>query len=472
MAEPIYFSIEDYARAYRDGGSTPVQVAHRLLDGVAASERRRPPMRFFIALSEADLLRQARESTERLSRGQARGPLEGVPIAVKDELDVCGYPTTVGTSFLGKQPAARDASAVQRLRAAGAMLVGKTNMHEVGLGVTGINPHHGSARNPHAPGHVTGGSSSGSAAVVAAGLCPVAIGCDGGGSVRIPAALCGVVGLKPTFGRVSEVGAAPLVWSLAHIGPLCVSVCDAAAVLGVMAGPDQQDPNTLEQPALQLQDLEAGVAGLRIGWPARWVAQADEPLQAICRDALERLRGAGAIIREVEIEHLDKVRVVQYITIGVEIATAQYENRRRHQREYGADTRLLLEMASQVPAVDYLRAQRLRSLIRDSFARTLGEVDLVATPSTATTAPPLRPQAEAAGESDDAVLESLTAFSFAANLTGLPALSMPVGYLEGLPVGLQLMGAWWQEGVLLRAGLAIEKQIERRAPAICYRLLG
>jgi aspartyl-tRNA(Asn)/glutamyl-tRNA(Gln) amidotransferase subunit A len=246
----------------------------------------------------------------------------------------------------------------------------------------------------------------------------------------------------------------------------------AADVLRVMAGPDPQDPNTLNQPALELQDLEAGVAGLRIGWPARWVAQADEPLQAMCRAALERLRGEGAIIREVDIEHLERVRPVQYITLGVEMATAQYENRRRHQREYGGDTRLLLEMASHLPAVDYLRAQRLRSLIRDSFARTLGEVDLIATPSTATTAPPLRPQAEVSGESDDTVLEGLTAFSFAANLTGLPALSVPVGYLEGLPVGLQLMGGWWKEGVVLRAGLALEKHLDRRAPAVCYRLLG
>jgi len=471
MTDRIFAGIADYAEAYRSGRSSPTQVVQRLLQAVTASEQRTPPMRVFIALSEKDVLEQARHSTERVERGEARGPLEGVPIAIKDEIDVAGYPTTVGTSFLGSSPAQGDATVVARLRAAGALIVGKTNMHEVGLGVTGINPHHGSARNPYAPAHVTGGSSSGSAAAVAAGLCPAAVGADGGGSVRIPAALCGVAGLKPTFGRVSEAGAAPLCWSLAHIGPLCASVHDAALMLEVMSGPDPADPNTLGQPALGAESLEGGVAGLRIGWPASWVAQASEPVRRLCRTAVERLSGEGARVCELEIEHLDLHRVVQYLTIGVEMATAQYEHRRTHQRDYGADTRLLLEVASQVPAVDYLRAQRLRSQIRDAFARAFREVDLIATPATATTAPLLRAAAESAGESDDAVLENLTAFSFAANLTGLPALAVPVGYLDGLPVGLQLMGSWWRERQLLRAGIVVEKHLERQRPAVGYRPL-
>ena len=169
-----------------------------------------------IAVNRDDVMKQAREATQRIKAGKPLSIFDGVPVAVKDELDMVPYPTTVGTSFLGKSPAKEDATVVARMRAAGALLVGKTNMHEIGINVTGLNPHHGTTRNPYNTDHFTGGSSSGSATAVAAGLVPVAIGADGGGSIRIPASFCGVFGLKPTFGRVSEHGAAPLCWSVAH----------------------------------------------------------------------------------------------------------------------------------------------------------------------------------------------------------------------------------------------------------------
>lgn len=198
--------------------------------------------------------------------GAAPPPLDGVPIGVKDEFDVAGHATKVGTSFLGSAPEAEDATCVARLRAAGAVILGKTNMHEIRIGVTGFNRHHGTPRNPYAPGHYTGGSSSGSAAAVAAGICPLAVSADAGGSIRIPAALCGVVGLKPTFSRVSSYGAAPLAWSLDHYGPIALSARDAALGYFLMAGADPKDPTTRSAQAPTLEGLEhPDLAGLTAG---------------------------------------------------------------------------------------------------------------------------------------------------------------------------------------------------------------
>ena len=461
----------DYVDAYHEGSCTPVDVARRVLEFSDKSDGRTPPMRFFIAQDAKDLQRQAQQSADRYEQGAALSPWDGVPVAVKDEIEQVPYPTTVGTTFLGTAPATRDATVVARLRAAGALLIGKTNMHEVGLGVTGINPHHGSARNPYDPGHVTGGSSSGSAAVVAAGLCPVAIGADGGGSIRIPAALCGITGIKPTFGRVSEEGAFPLCWSVAHVGPLTATVEDAAQSLALVAGPDPADPNTMGQPALELDGLSRGVKGLRLGWCESWNRKASGPMQDACKAAVEHLVQQGAQLVQVEVEHLELVRLVQLITIGVEMAAAAYELRREHKQDYGADTRLLLEIASKVPAVDYVRAQRLRSLIARGFGDVLSRVDSLVTPMTVTGAPPLLPDAEIAGQSDDQVLEDLTTYSFAPNLTGLPALTVPVGYdPDGLPLGIQLIGRHWDEALLLRIGLVLEQHLPRQRPQVHYDL--
>ncbi|MBW2733617.1 MAG: amidase [Deltaproteobacteria bacterium] len=466
----------DYRAAYLEGRTTPSAVAESLLKASRAAKSRNPSMSLFITQYGAEVRALAAASTERYAQGGSLGPLDGVPVSVKDEIDQEGYPTTVGTSFLGKAPALCDAEVVARLRASGALLCGKANMQEIGLGVTGINPHHGAARNPYDARRMTGGSSSGSGAMVGAGLCPLSIGADGGGSIRIPAALCGVVGLKPTFGRVSEHGAAPLCWSLAHLGPIGATVQDVATALEVIAGPDAADPNTLGQPELGKPALGAerrGVEGLRIGWSDTWASKAEPELRTLCFAAVETLVQAGARRVEVDLQDLDLMAPVQYVTIGVEMAASQHEWRRDHMRDYAADTRLLLEMASRVSGVDYVRAQRFRTLISQRFAGVFEEVDVLATPMTAITAPMIPKGAEKSGLSDDAVLEGITAFSFAANLTGLPALTLPVGYdVSGLPVGLQLMGKHWQEALLLEVGAVLEAGIKRRAPAIHFDVLG
>lgn len=467
-----YRSAADYERAYRQKQTTPEQVARRFLAGVKASEEAKLPLRIFISQSADDLMAQAGRSSERWLKGNPLGPLDGVPIAVKDEVHVAGYCTTVGTQFLGKTPQTTDATSVARLREAGALLVGKTNMHEIGMGTTGINPHHGAARNPYDATRMTGGSSSGSAAAVASGLCPIALGADGGGSIRIPASLCGVVGLKPTFGRVSEDGAAPLCWSVAHIGPIASCVRDAALMLEAVAGADPKDANTLAAPALGSFAPRRDLDGLRVGWDPHWWSQADPSVHEVCMVAMSQLISAGASLREVKVDHLQWVRLVEILTIGSEMAASQFEYLKKYRSQYGADTRLLLAMASQTTAVDYLRAQRLRTRIDLAFREALGEVDALITPTTAISAATIRSDALETGESDPQLLDALTAFAFPANLTGLPALSVPAGYDgSGLPIGLQIMTRHWQEWTACDIGAVVEASATFRKPQTLVDLL-
>ncbi|MBK7972982.1 MAG: amidase [Deltaproteobacteria bacterium] len=473
MSDFRYRTLDDFRAAYRDGRATPLTVAERFIEARNASEAHAPPMRIFIASDDDEILHAAKASTERLKKGKPAGPLDGIPIAVKDELHQVGYPTTGGTSFLGKGGEREDATVVARLRAAGAVLVGKTNMHEIGMGATGINPHHGAARNPYDPACITGGSSSGSGAVVGAGLVPAALGADGGGSVRIPAALCGAVGIKATFGRVPETGALPLCWSLAHIGPLAGTVADAAEILDLIVGEDPRDPNTHGQPPLDLRGLKHGqVKDLKIGVCPDFFDQASPEVVAVCRAALERLADDGAKIKDVRIRHLDLVRVTLLVTMGAEMAASQIENLREHRAEYGADTRLLLDTANRGSGPEYVHAQRARVRIERAFREVLESVDVLVSPTTGTVAVPIRRDAELYGEVDDGLIDRICACTFPGNLTGYPAVTVPAGFSpSALPIGLQIMAGPWDEGTALRVARAVERHVVRPAPKVVYDLL-
>lgn len=465
--------IADFAAAYREGRLSPEDVAERALAAIAAFDRGDLPLRAFIALDPADLRAQARASAERHRAGRPLGPLDGVPVAVKDEVDQTPFPTSVGTRFLGRLPARADAAVVARLRAAGALLLGKTNMHEIGIGPNGLNPHHGAARNPYHLGHDTGGSSSGSGAAVAAGLCPLAIGADGGGSVRIPAALCGVVGLKATFGRISEHGAFPLCWSVAHVGPLGATVRDAALGYAVIAGPDPADPGSLRQPPPHLDGLGApDLAGVRLGVYRPWFEDADPDVVRACEQALARLVERGAELREVRLAGLEPARVAHLVTIASEMAHALDPYDAEHREDLGLDVRVNLALARLLTSRDYIRAQRVRADLVAQWLEVLQGVDAIVTPATARTAPPIAPAALERGESDIATTGELLRFMFPANLNGFPAISVPAGYdARGLPIGLQAIGRPWEEHLLLRLAEVVEAGVERRAPRLQARLL-
>ena len=446
-------------------------MAERLLAAIEASTRAAPPLRAFVHVEPRDLLAQAHASAERLRQGKPLSILDGVPVGVKDELDQRGLPTTVGTSFLGRVPASTDAETAGRLRALGALLAGKTNMHELGLGVTGVNPHHGAARNPHDPRHMTGGSSSGSASAVAAGLVPIALAADGGGSIRIPASLCGLVGLKPTYGRVSEAGAASLCRRVARVGAAAAAVADAARADAALAGPDPRDENTLRQPPPHLDGLGDGVRGLRLGIYRPWFEDAAPEVVRACDAVVDGLRREGATIVEVEVPDLAVLRAAHLVTIVSEMAASQLPHL-EHRGRYGADVRLNLALARRLSASDYPHAQRARARLYRSVRATLERVDAILTPSTACTAPRIESDMLGSGLSDLAMTDRIMRFAPLANLTGLPAIWFRAGHDDaGLPIGLQALSRPWDEALLLRIAAAAEPLVARRAPAVRFSLL-
>ena len=468
-----FSTVFDYAKAYRDGKTTPEEVAEKILDAIKVSNSSTPPLRAVIAVNREDVMKQAHEATQRIKVGKPLSVFDGVPVAVKDEVNMLRYRTTVGTAFLGKAPATEDATIVARMRKAGALLVGKTNMHEIGIGVTGLNPTHGTTRNPYNPDHFTGGSSSGSGTAVAAGLVPVAISADGGGSIRIPASFCGVFGLKSTYGRVSEHGAAPLCWSVAHLGPIAGSATDMALAYAVMAGPDLRDPNSLHQPLPTLENWDQlNLRGLKLGVYKPWFQHADSEVVATCESMLKRFTGIGAEIREINIPDLELNRVAHTVTIVSEMAQAMSYTYAEHHREHGLDVRLNLALGRAFSSQDYVLAQRARTRIINNFSAALAQVDMILTPTTAIAAPPIPKDALPNGNSDLTTTIKIMRFVTAANMTGLPAVSFPVGYTKnGLPVGMQAMGRAWDEATLMRLAVNAEQAIERKEPKVHYRML-
>lgn len=469
-------SVRDLAQAFRSGDTTPLKIARQLLDAIEKGDRGERPLRAFSAIDQAEVLAQATASTERIAAGQSVGVFDGVPIAFKEELDVQGYPTTVGTRFLGRNPASRDATVVARLRAAGATIIGKTNMHEIGINPRSGNPHHGTVRNPYDLDRDAGGSSSGSAAAVAAGLCPLAVGADGGGSIRIPAALCGVVGLKATYGRISGHGSFPLDWSVGHLGPMGASVDDVVLAYAAMAGADPLDPHTQHQPALNVSDFEDEVLGdqppLRLGIYREWFNHAEPEVVAICEAMLHQLADCGAIIEEIEIPELDELRIAHAVTILSEMA-ASMANYPDNWNDLSAATRISLTIGKAATSVDYLQAQRVRTRAMGCFAEVFKQVDVVISPSTAMVAPLIPTSSLSHGLADLGSVTELMRFAVPGNMTGLPAISFPVGYSQaGLPVGMQAMGRPWEEQLLFRVARTAERLADRRVPPGYYDLLG
>jgi aspartyl-tRNA(Asn)/glutamyl-tRNA(Gln) amidotransferase subunit A len=434
------------------GALTSVALVDRILDRIAATE---PQLNAYVTVN-ATGARQAAQALDALrGAGHTVGPLHGIPISVKDLLDTHDLPTSAGGIPRSDVPPARDATVVAKLRGAGAIIIGKTNTHEFAYGYTTENPHHGDTHNPWDPARMAGGSSGGSAASVAAGSAVAAIGSDTGGSIRVPASLCGIVGIKPTFGRVSRAGVFPLAYSLDHVGPLTRSARDAAILLSVIAGPDPLDAATRQTPGVpDYAGLLGGdIAGLRVGVPDNYFFDHLDPeVASAVRAAADQLADLGAVLSEVTIPGLDAA-VGSWLAIILAEATSIHEDMlRTHPEDYGEDVRGFIEAGALVPAITYLRAQRVRQALIETFAGAMANLDVLLTPSTALTAPELGTSEVTVGGLTEPLFRTFARTSSPFDITGLPTVSVPCGYsARGLPIGLQLSGHPFDEATVLRA---------------------
>jgi Asp-tRNA(Asn)/Glu-tRNA(Gln) amidotransferase A subunit family amidase len=347
-------------------------------------------------------------------------------------------------------------------------MVGKANMHEIGIGVSGFNEHYGSARNPYHDLHHTGGSSAGPGCVVGAGLVPVSIGADGGGSIRLPASFCGTVGLKPTYGRISERGAAPLCWSLAYLGPLANCARDAALAYEMMAGADPEDPHSLGHVHPVIDPLAPrSLSGVTLGvyWP--WFRHAQAEVVAAGERLLEQMCAHGARLVEIEIPELELARLAQLVTITSEMTTALWPQVRDRLGDFGIETQLNLAIARASTASEYVHAQRIRTRAIAHVERALASCDAIVTPASGNTAPRIHPTGGAVSDLSR-TMETMR-FAYLSNLTGHPAISFPAGYdAAGLPIGLQAIGQGWSEQLLLRLAAFADTVVERRKPQRYY----
>jgi aspartyl-tRNA(Asn)/glutamyl-tRNA(Gln) amidotransferase subunit A len=404
----------------------------------------------------ADLAQTAAKAAEQyIAAGHYLGALHGIPLGIKDLYNTAGVPTTSSSQVRADYVPDTDALVVERLLAAGMVMVGKTHTHEFAYGP--ITP---TTRNPWDTGRIPGGSSGGSGAAVAAGACMVGLGSDTAGSIRIPASLCGTVGLKPTYGRVSRRGVASLSWSLDHVGPLTRNVRDAALVLNTIAGHDRLDPASVDVPVPDYTaGLNDGIAGLRVGVPSNYYFEhVHDDVAAAVRAAINVLEGLGADLREVTIPYADAIMPSEWAILLPE-ASAYHQESLRHKGDlYGADVRLFLETGELILATDYIKALRVRTLMQQAWAAMFDDIDVLAAPCVPSVAPEVgaRDIVWADGTTED-ITSALVRLPSPGNLIGLPTLALPVGFdPAGLPLGMQVLGRPFDEATVLRVGHAYE----------------
>ncbi len=436
---------------------SPVEVIRATLTRI---EQYDGELKAFITILSDEALECAERAEASIVRGGYIGPLHGIPIGLKDIIYTEGSRTTCGSKILADFFPREDATVVTRLKKAGAIIVGKLNCHEFAFGATSVNPHYGTPKNPWNARCIPGGSSGGSAVAVAASLCLGALGTDTGGSIRIPSSLCGTVGLKPTYGRVSTSGVYPLSWSLDHVGPMTKSVRDAAILLQSLAGRDPRDANSSSEPVPDYLSIREDVRGLRAGVPSDFYFENCDPeVRDHVMQALEVLKEAGVIIEEVSIPHLKHATTAGLVILLAE-AASQHENylKGSQSQDYGKDVRGLLKSGTFVTATQYIKAQRVRSVMRKEFLKAFELVDVLITPGLPVVAPKMEQDSVTISGKRETVRSALTRVMRPYNLTGLPAIVLPCGFSRsGLPVALQIAGRPFEETTILAVAQAYEE---------------
>lgn len=458
-AELAFLSIEGAARLLRRKEISPVDLVE---ESLARIERENPRVNAFLTVLPEQALRQARAAERELRRGRGKGPLHGIPIALKDNFYKRGIRTTAGSEILADFIPQKDSDVAARLQSAGAILLGKTNMHEFAYGITSENPHYGPVHNPWALDRISGGSSGGSAAAIATGMCFASVGTDTGGSIRVPASLCGIVGLKPTYGLVSVAGTVPLAPGFDHAGPMARSVMDACIVLEAIAGKYPRGSQRPDHRALRRNRQRK----IRIGWPKDcYFERVDNDVRRLVERAAQTLAKAlNARVAEVPLAGLNES--VEAAT-NVIVAEANYYHESEgyfpaRAAEYGDDVREHLEWGAKLRAVDYMQGLEKKGEVEVMFEAAFERADVILAPVTPIAAPRIGDTAiRVPGERETTVRAELLRMTRPTNVSGHPAISIPCGFTgAGLPAGLQLIGPKWGEAKLLSIALAYEDATE------------
>lgn len=449
-------SLSKASELVRNKKISPVELTHACLSRI---DQINPKLNAFITVTAEAALRQARQAEADIQRGRWIGPLHGIPIALKDLLDTAGVRTTAASGVFKDRIPIQDANIVRRLKAGGAVLLGKLNMHEFAYGGSSVISYFGAVRNPWETAYSPAGSSGGSAAALAAELCYGAIGSDTGGSIRMPAAYCGIVGLKPTYGRVSTSGVIPLAWSLDHVGPMTRTAMDAALMLQVIAGYDPEDPNSADTP---VQDYAAGLEGktssLRIGIPRAYFYEGLHPeIQAAMDTALSVLGKLTSSQHEIEIQATNDMALTAILIMKAEAYAYHREYVTKSPDLYQPETLKRIRAGAEISGADYIDARRHLDQYRRSISKIFDRVDLVVTATTPV--PPLTISELLADPDHLRAKEVVSARNTRPfNLLGLPAVSIPCGFTsKGLPIGMQIIGPPSGEATVLRLARAYEQ---------------
>jgi aspartyl-tRNA(Asn)/glutamyl-tRNA(Gln) amidotransferase subunit A len=464
-----FATIEELSALLAKRKVSPVELTEEFLRRIA---RYNSQLNAYLTVTPEHALAAARRAEKELSRGRrAAGrqrPLLGIPITLKDNIWTRGIRTTAGSKVLRDFVPAEDATVVRKLARAGAILLGKTNLHEFAYGITTNNAHYGAAHNPWALDRIPGGSSGGSAVAIAAGLCPASVGTDTGGSIRIPAAMCGIVGLKPTFGRVSVFGTVPLAPTFDHVGPLARCVSDAAILLGVVAGNDSLDPTSS---AHRVEDfagaLRKPLRKFRLGRPREYFwEKLDGEVRRATEAAIRDMEKHGATVREISLPHLSESADA---AANISLAETRYGHETAgyfpaHAHEYSEEVRQRIDAGGKVLATQYLAGLDVQKRVRADFDAALQEVDAIVAPTVPVPAPPIGAEFVEVDGEQIGVRPALLGMNRPANFTGHPAISVPCGFTrDGLPVGLQLIGRSFDESTLLRIAFAYERAHDWRS---------
>ena len=460
--ELCYLSAGELSRLIRDQDVSPVEIIDAHLARIGETDT---TLNSFITLLPEQAKAAARRAESEIQAGNYRGPLHGIPVGLKDLFNTGGVRTTSGSRIFDTFVPDHDCTVAARFQQAGAILLGKLNMHPFAYGPTGENADYGHMHNPWNPELITGGSSGGSGSATAAGQCTITMGSDTGGSVRIPAALCGIVGLKPTYGLVSRHGLTPLSWSLDHPGPIVRTVEDAALAMNAIAG---HDPNDVASSREAIPDyttaLTGDVRGLKIGVPKEFFeASLDPEVAAAVQQAISQLEDLGAIVTEVSFPLFQHAQAISGTILMAEASAYHRDLLAKEGDKLYPPVRIRLEAGLFITAIDYLKAQQARSVFNYETRQLLTDVDLLLGPTEPVTAPPILAEKVRAGEQTIGTTAALTQFTRPYNITGGPAISVPCGFSEsGMPIGLQLAGKPFDELTVLRAAHAYEQSTNWR----------